>query len=116
MTVEFAVSDGLVCHRCDGPLLLVARVPYALVGTDGLLLEGTRGIGLCPRCDSADRDAQGLLAFFAVHQRVTDATVGSAAALIDEWARRVQQRPRPNEQELREASEIEHRRWLQGDL
>jgi hypothetical protein len=42
-------------------------------------------VGLCPVCDRDDPRAQGLLAFFAVHETVTDATVESVAALLEEW-------------------------------
>jgi hypothetical protein len=45
-------------------------------------------VGLCPVCDRDDPRAQGLLAFFAVHETVTDATVESVAALLEEWTRR----------------------------
>lgn len=116
MTVEFEVSDELICHRCDGPLLLAARVPHTLTRVDGAHLEGTRGIGLCPNCDSDDPDAQGVLAFFVLHRKVSDDTVTSAAVLIDEWAQRIQDRPRPDMKEMRDAAEDEHRRWLDGDL
>lgn len=99
----------MVCHRCDGPLILIARVPHTLNGADGQSLDGTRGIGLCQACDSTDPDAQGVLAFFTLHSHVGDEQVQEAAALITEWARRVQQRPRPDAPRM---SEAEYRFWL----
>lgn len=68
---------------------------------------------MCAACDRDDPDSQGVLAFFALHETVTDDTVASAAALIDEWAHRVDHRPSGN---VQEESDEEFRRWLDGDL
>lgn len=88
--VDFDVGDELTCHRCDGSLLLTARVPYVVTRADGHHVEGHRGIGLCPSCDAADPTAQGLLAYFAVHKTIHDED--EAAALIVEWTERASQR------------------------
>lgn len=114
--MDFEVSNELNCHRCDGPILLSARVPHTLTRTSGERTDGTRGIGLCPTCDSKDPDAQGVLAFFALHGSVADHTVASIATLIDEWVHRIVRRPQPAEREMYEAVEHEYRRWREGDL
>jgi Family of unknown function (DUF6300) len=89
--VEFEVRDNLTCHRCEGPLLLEARIPHSMTGVDGGRIVGTRGIGLCPSCDAEDPAAQGPLAYFTVHETVVDET--EAAAILSEWALRVAVRP-----------------------
>jgi hypothetical protein len=76
--------------------------------------DGTRGVGLCASCDRDDSDAQGVLAFFVLHETVTDETVSSAAVLIDEWAQRVARRPLKVGQAQEELGK-EHHRWLDGD-
>jgi hypothetical protein len=69
--------------------MLVARLPHTLTRSDDSRVEGSRRIGLCSRCDREDPEAQGLLAFFAVHEAVTDATMPSVAELLAEWTDRV---------------------------
>jgi hypothetical protein len=100
--IEVDVGIGRPCHRCAGVLVLLARIPHRLTSTDGSHVDGTRDVGLCAGCDRHDRDAQGLLAFFAVHETVTDATVHSVAALIDEWLGRVADRQPSRDREVRE--------------
>lgn len=82
-------------------------------------MQGTRGIGLCARCDNDDPVAHGLLAFFAVHETITDTTVESAAALIDEWTRRVAVRPDDTAEaaHIRQAGiDDEAELWLRGEM
>jgi hypothetical protein len=62
MNVE--VTPPTTCHRCGGELYLTAKVPHPT-------LPGTRTLSLCPRCDAHAPHAQGLLAFFAIHSRVS---------------------------------------------
>jgi len=100
--IEVDVRCGRPCHRCDGPLMLLAQVPHILTGSDGSYVEGTRGVGLCVACDRHDPDAQGLLAFFAVHETVTDDTIHSIATLLQEWIGRVADRRALCEQEIRD--------------
>jgi hypothetical protein len=96
--IEVDVAGGRCCHRCDKPLMLVARTSHPLTLADGSRVEGTRSVGLCAGCDRDTPDAQGLLAFFAVHETVTDETVSSVAALLAEWVDRVAHHPTLREQ------------------
>jgi uncharacterized protein DUF6300 len=100
--IEVDIGIGRSCHRCDGALVLLAQVPHSLTSSDGSHVEGTRGVGLCAACDRHDPDAQGLLAFLAVHETVTDETVHSIASLIDELVDRVVNRRASGEQEIRD--------------
>lgn len=91
--IELDVASARSCHRCDKPLMLVVRTSHPLTLADGSRVTGTRGVGLCAGCDRDVPDAQGLLAFFTVHENVTDATVTSVAALLAEWVDRVTHHP-----------------------
>lgn len=93
--VEISRARPRPCHRCGDLLLISAQVPHSWTRTEGTTVEGLRTVGLCPSCDRGDPDAQGVLAFFALNPTITDDTVSSAAALIEEWAHRVAQRPPP---------------------
>jgi hypothetical protein len=100
--IEVDVGSGRPCHRCNEVLILLAQVPHVLIGSDGSHVAGTRGVGLCAACDRHDPDAQGLLAFFAVHETVTDETVHSIASLLNEWIGRVADRRASSEREIRD--------------
>lgn len=91
--------------------MLHARVPHILSRADGSGVGGTRGAVLCGGCDRDDPDAQGLLAFFALHETVTDETLSSVTALIRDWAERVIQRLDIQREEI--AREIDE--YLNGD-
>jgi Family of unknown function (DUF6300) len=98
--IEVCVASGRSCHRCDEPFMLVARMSHPLTLADGSQVEGTRSAGLCAACDRDVPDAQGLLAFFAVHETVTDETLTSVAALLSEWVDRVAHHPTLREQNI----------------
>lgn len=85
--MDVDLRDDLSCHRCQGPLLLVVRVPHSFVPTHDERVDGTRGVGLCPACDRDDPSAQGPLAYFALHETIEDET--EVVSLIEEWAVRV---------------------------
>jgi len=91
--------------------MLVARTSHPLTLADGFQVEGTRGVGLCAGCDRDAPDAQGLLAFFAVHETVSDETVTSVAVLLAEWVDRVAHHPTLYEQEISDENNI----YLNGD-
>jgi hypothetical protein len=82
--------------------MLVARTSHPLTLADGFQVEGTRGVGLCAGGDHDAPDAQGPLAFFAVHETVTDETVTSVTALLTEWVDRVARDPTLCEQDIRD--------------
>lgn len=86
VTVE--IGGGLTCPRCSGPAYLSARIPHRMTLSGGMEARDYRTIMLCPNCDRDNPDAAGLLAFFAVHERIDPGTVSQSAALIDEWVRR----------------------------
>lgn len=88
--MELQLHEHLQCHRCLGPLVLTARVPYGFHRADGLAVSGLRGISLCASCDSDDPAAQGILAYFAVNPTVVDDV--AFAVLVDEWACRIADR------------------------
>jgi len=73
------------CPVCGGALLLAARVPVLVGWMDGQSVPSYRTVTLCPHCHRDTPAAQGLLAFFAVHERITHDTVPTAAALIRQW-------------------------------
>lgn len=98
--IEVDVGIGRPCHRCDGALILLAQVPHGLTSSDGSRIEGTRSVGICAVCDRHDRDAQGILAFFAVHETVTGDTLDSLVSLIDELVGRVARRWASGEREI----------------
>lgn len=119
--VEINAGGVGSCHRCgDAELLLVTRVPHTITGVEGVPVAGTRGVGLCATCDRDDPDAQGVLAFFAVHEAVADDSVDTVAQLLDEWARCVAARVAagwsgPAEEDHATIDE-ELRRWRDDDL
>jgi len=82
--MELHVRDDLQCHRCLGPLVLTARVPYSFSRTDGQVVSGLRGISLCASCDRNDPPAQGVLAYLVLNPTVADDD--AFAALVAEWA------------------------------
>lgn len=94
MIVEIEIhGDDVPCHRCGRPLLLAARVPQSFTRVDGRAVNGYRTVPLCPRCDRDDSAAQGVLAYFALYQTITDDTVDSAGAVLREWINHMTARP-----------------------
>lgn len=112
-TVDVTLEDQLSCHRCAGPAILETRVPHVIERADGDHVDGTRGVVLCPVCDTDDPDAQGLLALFAVHETITDEVIESAASLIIEWTSRVADRPEPKATDVEPADLDEY--WSELD-
>lgn len=86
--VRVEVGGALVCPRCFGDAYLSARVPHRMALSDGGTVRGYRTVVLCPDCDRDNPNAGGVLAFFAMHERIDPGTVQEAAPLIDEWVRR----------------------------
>ncbi|MGV9679174.1 DUF6300 family protein [Nocardia sp. NPDC003482] len=94
---DYEVTTGEVhCHRCGRPALLTARVPHRFQRDDGTVVEGARTVVLCSVCDGGDPDAQGVLAFFALHESVDSDNVESAGSLIGEWIDAMAARPTPD--------------------
>lgn len=84
--IEIALNrtGDLHCRRCGTALLLAAQVPTTM-SIEGGEVAGRRTVELCPRCDRDDPAAQGVLAYFAVHERIEKATVDSAGHVVREW-------------------------------
>lgn len=112
--MDIDLATGLPCHRCGDMLTLLAQIPHSFIRSDGQTVEGRRGIGLCASCDRTDPAAQGLLAYFAVHDNVTEDTVSDVAALIIEWADRIGHRTIA--QDIEQAADDDYRRWEAGEL
>ncbi|ASO21849.1 hypothetical protein FHR81_003499 [Actinoalloteichus hoggarensis] len=77
------------CHRCGGPLLLSVRIPHSITGRGGggerFEVRGRRTVPLCARCDRDDPGAMGVIAFFTVHETISDETVQAAAPVLRQW-------------------------------
>lgn len=74
------------CARCGQEGLLSARIPHGWERGDGLRVNGTTIVVLCPTCDAGNSDAGALITFFAVHERVTENTLTEFANLLQRWA------------------------------
>lgn len=97
--IEVALCEA-TCHRCDGPLLASIRVPHQFCRADGGVVEGLRTVTLCRHCDGEDPSAQGVFAFFALHERIESEHVREAGDLLREWIDAVLARPAPSLEDL----------------
>lgn len=106
-------TGDVLCHRCEGPALLSVLVPHRMQLPSGGEATGRRTVVLCPRCDRDDPAAQGVLAFFTVHERITHETVESAGAVLREWITHVTEHPPVyTDEEMDE----DIRRWEAGEM
>ncbi|WP_433176780.1 DUF6300 family protein [Actinoallomurus sp. CA-150999] len=99
------------CPRCAGDILAALRVPHGWRTEQGIEVGGTTEILLCARCDVDDPVTGPIATFFAVHQAVTDQTVGVLARLIRRWAENAEA-PRLDQVAL----DAEVDAWYRGDL
>lgn len=107
------LHPSLPCQICGGELLFAVRVPMQVEWAGGQSVASYRTVTLCPRCHRSDPATQGVLAFFAVHERVTHETVHGAGAVIREWIERVTKNPPTyTDDELEE----DIRRWEAGEM
>jgi len=107
------LHPSLPCQICGSELLFAVRVPMQVEWTGGQSVTGSRTVTLCPRCHRSDPAAQGVLAFFAVYERVTQATVHEAGAVIREWIERATTNPPTyTDDDLEE----DIRRWEAGEM
>lgn len=81
------------CHRCMQSLLLAVRVPHSFARPDHVEVHGWRTVPLCPRCDCDDSAAQGVLAFFTVHETITEDNVYDAGAVLRQWIEHIAAHP-----------------------
>lgn len=111
--IQVETTGDLTCHRCEGPLLLAVQVPHSFTRADGHVVSGQRTVGLCERCDREDPAAQGVLAFFTVHEAITEDTVHDSGPVLVEWMNHVQTHsPVYTDTDLDE----EIRQWEAGEL
>ena len=116
--MEVRLEDDPRCHRCTGPVTLLAQVSHHLTASGGASV-GHRTIGLCPTCDHDDPDAQGILAFFAVHETVTDDNLPTVAQLIEEWTTRAASRTTAHPEHRAEDERADYEdylRWRDDEL
>jgi hypothetical protein len=85
MDVEIVLSRTADpnCHRCGRGLLLSVQIPATMSTPEGDATD-RRTVELCHRCDRDDPGAQGVLAYFTVHERIEKATVGTGGLLVRE--------------------------------
>jgi hypothetical protein len=108
---EVRAADDLRCHRCGGPLLCTVEVPYSLQRTDGVVVPGTRTVGLCQNCDKDDPAGRGLIAFFTVHLTAEAHQLDEVGALIREWVSAL-----PSSAEVSGPPDATERAWRAGEL
>jgi hypothetical protein len=99
------VDEQPPCRRCGQRLLLTATVPVPDRPT-------LRPLALCSRCHAHDPAAQGLLAWFAIHDTITAEALPQVQALAAEWVAAAAARPGGISSEQAEA---DLRAWRRGD-
>jgi hypothetical protein len=83
--LDLVLLERFRCLRCEGKLLVSVRVPYPMQVLNGSTVHGSCMVRLCPVCDSGNADAQGLIAFFTLHETATCSESDEFAALLREW-------------------------------
>ena len=112
LSPDIEVRPHLPCPRCDGELLFSVRHPVQ-EAWGGIPVRGCRTATLCPHCHKDAPEAQGLLAFFAVHERITEHTLRDVTGVLQEWLDYVTANPPTyTDEELDE----DIRSWESGDL
>ncbi|GAB3451160.1 DUF6300 family protein [Actinophytocola sediminis] len=110
---QIELHPSLPCQVCDSDLVFAVKVPMEIEWVGGQSVTGPRTVTLCPHCHRSDSVAQGVLAFFAVHERITHETVHEAGAVIREWIERVTKNPPTyTDDDLDE----DIRRWEAGEM
>jgi hypothetical protein len=112
--IQVESTGELICHRCGGPLVLTVRIPHSFTRADGHVVSGQRAVGLCLRCDRDDLAAQGVLAFFTVHEAITEDTVRQVGPVLMEWITHLTAHPPTGCTDTDLDEEI--RRWQAGEL
>jgi hypothetical protein len=109
--IEIQLDRHPICHRCDGELLLSARVSVTIDWVEGQRVPSYRTVTLCPQCHRDLPEAQGLLVFFALYGQISRETVREVTVLIREWLSTVTATAYTDEQL---AEDI--RRWEAGEM
>lgn len=109
---EIEVHSHLPCRICGGELLFSMRIPTS-VTWGGQRIDGHRTATLCPHCHRDDPAAQGVLAYFTVHKRITQETIQDAGGVLREWLDHVIANPPVyTDEDLDE----DIRRWESGEM
>lgn len=103
----------LPCPRCGGELLFAVRVPVETERADGQSATTHRTVTLCPHCHRDDPPARGVIAFFTVHERITENTLHDAAPVIRQWLEHVAANPPVYTDE---DMDEDIRRWEAGEM
>jgi|SRR5690606_10420790 hypothetical protein len=89
---EVELTPQQPCARCGSPILAAVTVPVPDTRT-----AASRRVTatVCPVCDRHHPapEVQGVIAYFALHERVTDDEVEGAAQVLSAWARYVAAHP-----------------------
>lgn len=85
--MDVVLCEEVTCPLCCEVVYLSVRIPHSITLSDGRVVWGYRTVMLCPRCCRDDPHASGLLAFFALHEKISMGTFRQAADLIEEWVR-----------------------------
>jgi hypothetical protein len=80
-------SSKVPCGRCGGEIYLWVKVPRTWELSDGRTTEGGwRAVQLCPRCDASWPSAQGILAYFVMHDgRFVDTNLEAFVEVLTAW-------------------------------
>lgn len=108
---EIRLSQTPPCGRCNGPTLLTATFASTMTNARGEEVPGLREVALCRPCDYGEATADGLLAFFTVHERLDEADLWTFNELVVAWVE-VARRRRVDLMQLA----AEHERWREGVL
>lgn len=91
--LDIQLHPQLPCPRCGNELLFVVRVPVETERADGRSVTTHRTVTLCPHCHRDDQTARGVIAFFTVNPRITEATLHDAAPVLQQWLEHVAANP-----------------------
>ncbi|MGH3621926.1 MAG: DUF6300 family protein [Sciscionella sp.] len=109
---DIQLHPSLPCQMCGGELLFAVQISVR-EDWSGQSIAGYRTATLCPHCHRNDPAAQGVLAYFTVHERITEDTLHDAAPVIRQWLDHVVANPPVyTDEELDE----DIRRWEFGDM
>ncbi|MEV0776333.1 DUF6300 family protein [Streptomyces sp. NPDC050428] len=108
---EIRLSQTPPCGRCGRPTLLTATFTSTMSNARGEDVAGLREVTLCRACDYGEPTADGLLAFFTVHEMLDEADLGTFNELVVAWVD-VARRRRVDLVQLA----AEHERWREGSL
>ncbi|QHY95702.1 hypothetical protein SSPS47_11290 [Streptomyces sp. S4.7] len=108
---EIRLSQTPPCGHCDQPTLLTAAFPSPMTNARGDGVKGLCEVALCRTCDYGEPAANGLLAFFTVHERLDEVDLWTFNELVVAWVD-VARRRQVDQVQL----DAEYERWREGVL